>query len=207
MKFHHSFALSLSLCLSSFKSLHLKRKNRRICVNVWKKKEKKKNTKEETMDRNLDALNSIERASKTEMEERRRERERGCVYTRDDRWPRSPLQDESGHEGDARDACSLARFGRRLIPSRIVWWSTHGLKFSRADDERSVGDSGSKTSGRHKPGRMERERDRERGSIFGFTRVYRWVYYRESVAHLRDVLSFWRDVESRVGESAYTPSS
>lgn len=113
------------------------------------------------MDRNLDALNSIERASKTEMEERRRERERGCVYTRDDRWPRSPLQDESGHEGDARDACSLARFGRRLIPSRIVWWSTHGLKFSRADDERSVGDSGSKTSGRHKPGRKEGWRERE----------------------------------------------
>lgn len=40
----------------------------------------------------------------------------------------------------------------------------HGLKFSRAD-ERSVGDSGSKTSGRHKLGE-EGGKGRERADLW-----------------------------------------
>lgn len=81
----------------------------------------------------------------------------------------------------------------------------HGLKFSRAD-ERSVGDSGSKTSGRHKPGRRrEREREREgrslvlRGYIDGYIIGRAW---RICATCCRSEET-WR----AVGESTYTPSS
>lgn len=150
-----------------------------LSLSVWKKESalKKKQRKEEWI-RIWTYLDSFQEMSKTKMEEKWREggREDACTHRRVHVSIIVDL-DHCTRRIGSRGICerrSLGRFGRRLIPIRgcdgvATDWNFRG----------SVGDSGSKTSGRH-TGRGEGEGGRR--PIFGFTRgIYRWVYYRESI--------------------------
>lgn len=143
--------------------------------------------------------------SKTE--EKSREGEGGCVYTSaracfDNRWPRS-LYTTNRVTRDMREMLVRSIWSSINFHPR-VWWSTTTDWNFRGPTSGLSATAGRKRADVISQGKKEGEGEGERGPIFGFTRVYRWVYYRESVAHLRDVLSFRRDVEGRWREYVHT---
>lgn len=143
--------------------------------------------------------------SKTE--EKSREGEGVCVYTSaracfDNRWPRS-LYTTNRVTRDMREMLVRSIWSSINFHPR-VWWSTTTDWNFRGPTSGLSATAGRKRADVISQGKKEGEGEGERGPIFGFTRVYRWVYYRESVAHLRDVLSFRRDVEGRWRERVHT---